>query len=434
MSGGKASVDAFLARLLRLHPKRIDLSLGRIERLLSALDHPERRLPPVVHVAGTNGKGSVIAFLRAMLEAAGYRVHVYTSPHLLRFNERIRIAGTLVDDAELLDVLGQAEAANAGQPITFFEITTAAAFLAFAGTPADILLLETGLGGRLDATNVVASPALTVITPVAHDHHEFLGRFLGGIAAEKAGILKAGVALVLARQPRAARAAIIAAARAVAAPVHRYGAVWSVRMTRPGFRYRSGGKVLDLALPVLPGRHQIDNAAQAIACLERLEGVAVDATCIERGLAAAKWPGRLQRLARGALVDRLPPSWELWLDGGHNPAAGAALALQAESWADRPLFLIVGMMGNKDASGFLARLAAPVRRLAAVPIPGEGASMPAEEIVEAARGLGVAAASAPDVASAIADIAARSSSPARVLICGSLYLAGGVLAANARQD
>lgn len=414
--------------MLRLHPKLIDLSLGRIERLLAALGHPERRLPPVVHVAGTNGKGSVIAFLRAMTEAAGYRVHAYTSPHLVRFNERIRLAGALIDDAALAHVLREVEAANAGQPITYFEITTAAAFVAFARMPADILLLETGLGGRLDATNVVASPHLTVITPIAQDHHEFLGRGLAVIAAEKAGILKPGVPLVLARQPLAAARAIASKAEALAAPVYRQGMAWSVRAGETGFRYRSAARTLELPLPGLRGRHQIDNAACAIACLDRLDEFSIDAASVRRGVAEANWPARLQRLASGSLADRLPPSSELWLDGGHNPAAGAMLAREAARWADRPLHLIVGMMGNKDIRGFLRKLAAHIQGLTAVPIPGEGGSMAPAAIVKAAHRLGIAANSAPDVARAIDELAAQPA--ARVLICGSLYLAGHALGAN----
>ena len=426
-----ASIDATLAQLLRLHPKLIDLSLDRIERLLAALGHPERRLPPVVHVAGTNGKGSLIAFLRAMAEAAGYRVHAYTSPHLVRFNERIRLAGTLIDDGALADVLGECEAANAGQPITFFEFTTAAAFVAFARMPADILLLETGLGGRLDATNVVASPLLTVITPIAEDHHEFLGSGLAVIAAEKAGILKPGVPLVLARQPRAAAGAITSKAAAIAAPFHRQGQAWSLRAGETGFHYRSAARTLELPLPGLRGRHQIDNAACAIACLDRLDAFSIDAASIRRGVAEVTWPARLQLLASGALADRLPPPWELWLDGGHNPAAGAMLAREAAHWADRPLHLIVGMMSNKNVSGFLRNLAAHVQGLSAVPIPDESGSMPPAAIVEAAHGLGIAATSAPDFVCAIDDLAAQP--PARVLICGSLYLAGRALTANAQS-
>ncbi len=423
-------LDATLARFGRLHPKLIDLSLGRIERLLAALDHPERNLPPVVHIAGTNGKGSVIAFLRAMLEAAGYRVHAYISPHLVRFNERIRLAGEIIGDDALIAVLEEAEARNGGAPITYFEITSAAAFLAFAHTKADVLLLETGLGGRLDATNIIARPLLTAITPVTQDHQEFLGHELAAIAGEKAGILKPGVAAVLAAQGPEADGAIAARAHAVGADLYRQGADWTATQGGAGFRYESPTRTLDLPPPSLAGPHQIDNAGLAIACLDCMDGFGVSGDAIQSGLTAAEWPGRLQHLTHGPLPAALPDGWELWLDGGHNSGAGAALALQAEAWRGRPLHLIFGIMGNKDAEGFLAPMASHVANLIAVPVPGQAASRPAAEAAAAARGVGIAAAAADDAASALARLCGSASAPARVLICGSLYLAGDVLSDN----
>ena len=422
-------LDATLARFGRLHPKLIDLSLGRIERLLAALDHPERKLPPVVHVAGTNGKGSLIAFLRAMLEAAGVRVHVYTSPHLVRFNERIRVAGHLIDDDALIAVLEEAEARNGGAPITYFEITSAAAFLAFARTPADVLLMETGLGGRLDATNVVDRPLLTAITPVTLDHQEFLGHDLAAIAGEKAGILKSGVTAVLAAQEGQADAAIATRARAVGATIYRQGGDWTVAPGGAGFRYESRARALDLPPPSLVGAHQIGNAGVAIACLDCMGGFIVSDAHVQAGVAASHWPGRLQHLTQGPLPASLRAGWELWLDGGHNQGAGQVLARHAETWRDRPLYLIFGMMGNKSPTGFLEPLAPHVAGLHAVPVPGQAASLSAAAAADAARAAGIAmAAPANDVASALAAI--RDRAPARVLICGSLYLAGDVLSRN----
>jgi dihydrofolate synthase/folylpolyglutamate synthase len=437
VAGGGA--DPVLDRLKGLHPKVIDLSLDRMHRLLAALDHPERRLPPVVHVAGTNGKGSTVAFLRAMLEAAGLRVHVYTSPHLVRFHERIRLAGRLIDDEYLAALLEECEIANAKAPITFFEVTTAAALLAFAREPADIVLLETGLGGRLDATNVVDRPAVTAITRISYDHRQFLGDTLTAIAGEKAGILKPGVPAVLAPQPsEEAWLALTARAAAIGAPI----AQWRVEQ-RPaeaggGFRYESTRRRLDLDMPGLVGAHQIGNAGVALATIDELMDrlpVIVDDDAARRGLQAVEWPARLQRLVRGPLLDRLPPGSELWLDGGHNDSAGEALAVQARSWAAEdpalPLLLVYGMLASKEPREFLAPLAPHVRAMRTVAIPGEDASLPAEGTAAAARACGIPDTSAADsVALALTDLAARYPGPARILICGSLYLAGTVLAEN----
>lgn len=433
-----ALADPVLKRLMALHPKVIDLSLDRIHRLLAALGDPHRRLPPVVHVAGTNGKGSTIAFLRAMLEAAGLRVHVYTSPHLVRFHERIRLAGSLVTDEHLTALLEECEAANRGAPVTFFEVTTAAAFLAFAREPADVVLLETGLGGRLDATNVVERPSVTAITRISHDHRQFLGDTLSAIAFEKAGILKPGVPAVFAPQPAEEAAKVLAErAAAVGAPVY----PWTAEPLPAGFRFESARRRLELPPPGLIGAHQILNAGVALACLDNLR-VSVDDAAVARGLAATSWPARLQRLTRGPLVDRLAVGWELWLDGGHNDSAGEVLAVQAARWAEqdgRPLDLVFGMLASKEPAEFLVPLARHVRRLRAVAIPGEDASLSAEDAAAAARRAGIGDAQpAADTASALAslmdaapgDAAPGDAAPGRVLICGSLYLAGTVLAEN----
>lgn len=423
--------DAVLERLTRLHPKIIDLSLGRVERLLAALGHPERRLPPVVHVAGTNGKGSVLAYLRAMVESAGRRVHVYTSPHLVRFNERIRLGGKLIAEEALVGLLEECEHANGGDPITFFEITTAAAFLAFAREPADLLLLETGLGGRLDATNVIDRPLATAITPVSYDHMQFLGNTLAAIAGEKAGILKPRVPAAIGPQPPEALKVIEARAAAIGAPLHRFGTQWSVEPAADGLLYRGHSGARRLPAPVLPGRHQIDNAGVALACLELMgPDFALTDTELAAGLRSAEWPARLQRLVRGPLVAMLPNDSELWLDGGHNPAAGAAMAEMSKGWQDRPLHLVFGMLDTKEPRDFLRPLVALVRSLVAVPIPGEHASLTAAQVAGHARAVGIAATEAPGVNAAVAAIARAETGPCRILICGSLYLAGSVLAEN----
>ena len=423
----KPPSDAILERLLRLHPKIIDLSLDRIETLLARLDRPQDRLPPVVHVAGTNGKGSVIAYLRAMLEAAGQRVHVYTSPHLARFHERIRLAGRLIPEPELAALLEDCEAANAGEPITYFEITTAAALLAFARQPADILLLEVGLGGRLDATNVVAAPQLSVITPVSIDHTQFLGETLEAIAAEKAGILKPGVAAVIAPQAPAAGAVIEARAAEVGAPLLLNGRDWCYEEGGETWRFEADDRALQLPRPSLPGAHQVANAATALACAVQLEGFGLDEAACRQGLAAATWPGRLQRLTEGRLLERLPASWELWLDGGHNVAAAEALADTLAGWRDRDVHVVYGMMRTKAVESFLARIAPFASSLSAVPIPGEAGALSAAEAAAAAGG---GAGVHESVAAALETLPRDPDRPARVLICGSLYLAGRVLAEN----
>jgi dihydrofolate synthase/folylpolyglutamate synthase len=421
--------DRVLERLGRLHPKLIDLSLGRVERLLTALGNPQDQLPPVVHVAGTKGKGSTLATMRACLEAAGYRVHTYISPHLVRFHERIRLAGRLIDEERLISLLEECERANRDAPITFFEITTAAAFLAFARTPADVVLLEVGLGGRLDATNVVRRPAVTAITPVSLDHQAFLGDTVAAIAGEKAGILKPGVTAVIAPQPREAAAVIEARADAVSAPIYRARREWRCEVAGPGMRYEGERWRLDLPLPSLIGAHQVVNAGTALACLERLSGFDTPPEAIAEGLQHIDWPARLQLLCRGPLVDAVPPGWELWLDGGHNPLAGEVLGDVAAGWHDCPLYLVVGMMNTKDAAGFIAPLAKHARALWAVTIPGEKNALPAEAIAAAAASVGLPAQTADSVLAAIRGIPVRDGN-GRILICGSLYFAGKVLAQN----
>ena len=397
---------------------------------MAALGHPERCLPPVIHVAGTNGKGSTVATLRAILEAAGLKVHVYTSPHLVRFSERIRLAGSLIDEPQLAALLEEIEQRNAGAPITFFEVTTAAAFLAFARTPADVTLLETGMGGRLDATNVIDRPLASVITPISFDHMQFLGTTLAEIAGEKAGILKPGVPVVIGAQPQAAFDVLTRRAGEVRAKLFRRGAEWEIETAADGFAYR-GRRRYGLPRPSLPGRHQVDNAALAVATLDHVEGLTITEEQMRAGLRRVEWPARLQRLTKGPLVSLLPGGAELYLDGGHNEAAGEILADWAQSQRDRSLDLVFGMLSTKSPEAFLAHIAPHVRRLRAVPIPGEAAALPADAVADAARRAGLKdVAATGSVHDAVAQLARNSGPPPRILICGSLYLAGQVLAEN----
>jgi len=397
---------------------------------MAALGHPERHLPPVIHVAGTNGKGSTVATLRAVLEAAGLRAHVYTSPHLVRFSERIRLAGSLIDEPQLASLLEEIEQRNAGAPITFFEVTTAAAFLAFARTPADVTLLETGMGGRLDATNIIDRPLASVITPISFDHMQFLGTTLAEIAGEKAGILKPEVPVAIGRQPQAAFDVLTRRAREVGAKLFRRGAEWEIEPAGDGFLYR-GRHRYELPRPNLPGRHQVDNAALAVAALDHIGGLAVTEDHMRAGLRRIEWPARLQRLTKGPLADLLARGGELFLDGGHNEAAGEILADWAQAQRDRPLDLVFGMLSTKSPEAFLAHMAPYVRRLRAVPIPGEAAALPADAVADAARRAGLGdVAVAQSVQEAVAQLARNGEPPARILICGSLYLAGQVLAEN----
>jgi dihydrofolate synthase/folylpolyglutamate synthase len=427
-----------LERLKALHPQSIDLSLGRIERLLAALDHPERRLPPVVHVAGTNGKGSLIAFVRAIAEALGKRAHVYTSPHLVNFHERILLGGpdggTPISEDRLVDCLARAEDANAGELITLFEITTAAAFLAFSETPADLLLLETGLGGRLDATNVVEKPLATSITPISIDHVSFLGNTLAAIAAEKAGILKPGVPCIVGRQEAEALQVIEARAGEIGTPLHVFGRDFDVFEQHRRLIFQTESWLIDLPVPRLNGRHQIDNAGAAIATASVAFGDALTIESLERGLTHAEWPARLERLGEGALHQYVGEGTEIWLDGGHNEAGGRAIAnalAEFEERVPRAVHLIWGMMETKDAHAFIAPFKGLVERVYTVPIPEEANAFSAEALAEIAASEGFDVTPASGVAHALMQSRAALGRPGRVLICGSLYLAGQVLKLHA---
>jgi dihydrofolate synthase/folylpolyglutamate synthase len=429
--------NELLAELKGLHPRLIDLSLGRIEGLLTKLGHPERRLPPVVHVAGTNGKGSVTAFLRAMLEAAGLRVHVYTSPHLVRFHERIALAGTdgrtrAIGETELVERLSAVQRTNAGDAMTFFEITTAAAFLAFAETPADAVILEVGLGGRLDATNVIARPALSVITPISLDHADKLGATVAAIAREKAGILKTGAAGVIAMQPPEALEVIRARAQEVVAPLSVWGEDFEAFEQNSRLVFQSAERLLDLPLPALIGQHQIGNGGTAVAAALRLQWLGITVEAIEQGLRQVRWPARMQRLDDGPLSRLIGPGSELWLDGGHNPAGGQAIAqtlAELEERAPKEVSLVVGMMGNKDAARFLEPFRGLARRIVTVPIPGgPEAALAPQELAMLAASLGFDARPADGVEEALCSLQGPGEPPQRILICGSLYLAGQALA------
>jgi dihydrofolate synthase/folylpolyglutamate synthase len=432
-----SEIDSIVTRLLALHPRRIDLTLERMWRILAALGHPERQLPPVIHVAGTNGKGSTIAFMRAILEAAGLSVHVYTSPHLVRFNERFRLGGApegrLAADTELAEALAECERVNAGAPITVFEITTAAGLLLFARHPAEVLLLEVGLGGRLDATNVIERPLASVITPVALDHAEFLGDTVAKIAAEKAGILKADVPALVAAQPREALGVIERQAARIGAPIRIAGEDWTATEERGRLVYQDDAGLIDLPPPKLHGRHQFENAGLAIAALRAIDTLKLPPSAFE-GIAKAEWPARMQRLAGGKLAALVPAGGELWLDGGHNPDGGRTIAnalADLEERVSRPLVLIVGMLASKDSVGFLKNFTGLARRIVAVPIPGQEKAIAPDKLVQTARAIGLPAEEASDLATALAAVARLDlDPPPRILITGSLYLAGAALAQN----
>ena len=429
-----AKSDAILARLLALHPKVIDLSLERLERLLAALGNPERKLPPVIHIAGTNGKGSTGAFIRAGLEAAGKRVHAYTSPHLARFHERIRLAGTLIDEDALAALLEECETANAGAPITFFEMTTAAAFLAFSRIDADYTILEVGLGGRLDATNVIERPALTVITPISIDHQGYLGDTLVEIAGEKAGILKQDIPAVVGPQHETAMGVIADRARRLSVPIHAADADWTARREPRGFSLQYESGLVDMPAPALPGDHQIDNAAAAAMALILLGYD--DPNVLTAAARTAEWPARMQRLKSGPLIDEAPAGAEVWLDGGHNPAAGEALArllADMEERDSKPLHMICGMLNTKDVTGYLRPFQGLARRIYCLSIPGEDATLTSDELADFAEAADLDAVEVEDTAEAMRLIAGEEDaaiSPPRILVCGSLYLAGRVLREN----
>ena len=421
----QATSDVILERMMKLHPKVIDLVLDRCERLLNALGNPERRLPPVIHIAGTNGKGSTQAMMRAGLEGAGKSVHAYTSPHLARFHERICVAGELITEDYLTEILDECYDANGGESITYFEITTCAALLACARQKADFTLLEVGLGGRVDATNVIDTPALTIITPVSIDHQQFLGDSLPEIAGEKAGIIKRGVPCIVGPQEDAALEVIEGKAARLGAPVFAYGQHWHVSTESDRLIYQDETGLLDLPMPALLGGHQVQNAGAAIAGLRTL-GFGEEA-CMA-AMTDAQWPARMQRLKTGPWADR-SPALELWLDGGHNAAAALAIADLLAKLPKRDTHVICGMLNTKDVSGYMRPLAAQVAQLHAVDIPGEINTLPADVTAQAARNAGIPAQEAKSVQDALAQIA-KTTPTARVLICGSLYLAGHILREN----
>jgi dihydrofolate synthase/folylpolyglutamate synthase len=435
-----APSDAILTRLLQLHPKVIDLSLERMRRILDRLGRPERLLPPVIHVAGTNGKGSTCAFLQAILEAAGLKVHVYTSPHLVRFHERIRLADAAgesrpIDEHLLQRLLEECEVANGSHPITFFEITTAAALLAFSRLPADYLVLEVGLGGRLDATNVVDRPKLTAITMIDYDHQHYLGSTLSEIAREKAGILKRDVPCVVGRQPEEARDEIERCAQAIGAPLLASGSDWMSFEQNGRLIFQDEEALMDLPRPRLPGAFQIENAGIAVAALRALKDRRLDERHFALGLGRASWPARMQRLAEGELTRSLEPGSELWLDGGHNPAAGRAVAqafAELEERCSKPLVLILGMLRTKDAAGYIRPFKGLAQKVFTIAIPGEPNSFGANELAQIVEGEGMAAMPSPSVAAALAR-AQKAGAPLRILIAGSLYLAGSVLAEHSGE-
>jgi dihydrofolate synthase/folylpolyglutamate synthase len=417
--------DLILQRMMALHPKIIDLTLDRVWRLLAALGRPERALPPVIHIAGTNGKGSTQAMIRAGLEAMGGKVHAYTSPHLARFHERIRLAGALISEPYLTEILEECEVANGGIPITYFEITTCAALLAFARNPADWTLLEVGLGGRLDATNVVEKPRLTIITPVSIDHQQYLGETLREIAGEKAGILKRGIPCIVGPQQTEGLEVIEARAERLGAPLLVHGQHWHAFEEHGRLIFQDESGLLDVPLPNLPGPHQIDNAGAALAALRHL---GADEAACEAAVTSADWPARMQRLKQGPLVEAAGAS-ELWLDGGHNPAGGEAVAATLARMPKKPTHLILGMLNTKDIAGYLRPVAAEAASLTAVSIPGEVNTLSAEDTQAAAARAGIGADTAESVLDAVRRIAACDPG-GRILICGSLYLAGNVLREN----
>ena len=424
--------DPILERLSKLHPKAMDLSLGRLERLLASLGHPERSLPPVIHVAGTNGKGSTVAMLRAIHEAAGRRVHAYTSPHLVRFAERFIVASAEIEEAALSAILEECEAANEGLGITLFEITTAAGMLVFSRIAADLLLLEVGLGGRFDATNVIGHPALSIITPVSMDHQHYLGDTIEAIAYEKAGILKPGVPAVIGLQSEAALGVILDRAEEIGAPLAVQGRDWAVEPDNGGLAFRASSMTRHLPRPALPGAHQIDNAGTALAAVEILQaGFPVSASALAQGLTSVNWPARLQKLTWGPMLDGVEPGTEIWVDGGHNADAARAIADTVRGWtranSNRVTHLVFGTLNSRDPREYLGEFRNIIVQVRTVAIPGEINSISAEDAAEAGRQVGVDANASATVNDAVKAIAATSRDPGNILVCGSLYLAGTVL-------
>ncbi|SIQ83558.1 dihydrofolate synthase / folylpolyglutamate synthase [Rhizobium sp. RU20A] len=432
--------EAEINRLLGLHPKGFDLSLDRIRRLLDALGNPEHRLPPVIHVAGTNGKGSVTAFCRSILEAAGLSVHVHTSPHLVNWHERYRLGrpggGVLVDDATLADAVRRVAEANGGQKITVFEILSAVTFLLFSEQPADVAVIEVGLGGRFDATNVIDTPAVSVIMPISLDHQAYLGDRVELIAAEKAGIMKRGRPVVIGHQEEAgAREVLVTTAERLGCPLSVYGQDYLAYEELGRLIYQDESGLMDLPLPRLPGRHQYGNAAAAIRAV-RAAGFNVDEKAIENGLTSVRWPGRLQRLKAGPLFDIAPEGSELWVDGGHNPGAGVVIAETLANLEDRdprPLFLIIGMINTKEPVGYFAAFKGLAEQVFTVPIRDSDAGIDPVNLALDAEAAGLTAFPAASVGEALEVIDAivhDDETPPRILIGGSLYLVGNVLADN----
>ncbi|WP_428407082.1 bifunctional folylpolyglutamate synthase/dihydrofolate synthase [Hyphococcus sp.] len=431
-----SDVETVLAQIANRRPVIIDLSLDRIKAALSRLGDPQTKLPPFFHVAGTNGKGSTVAFLRAVLEAAGHSVHVYTSPHLVRFNERIVVAGNEISDARLIDALQRVDNAMGDDMLTYFETTTCAAFLAFAETPADYAVIEVGLGGRLDATNVMGDPLAAVVTPVDLDHQAFLGDTLGEIAGEKAGIFRRGAPAVISRQTPDAMAVLQDRASRVGAEIHAFGEQWNVYSEHGRLIYQDEDGLCDLDPPRLPGAHQIENAGTAVAAL-RAAKLNLDDATISKGLANARWPARMQRLTKGPLIDLaqklLGEEPEVWLDGGHNPHAGraiAALMADMEARSSKPLVMISGMQANKDAAGYFAPFAGVAREIFCVAADHDGVLAP-EAVAKAAQAGGLIATPCASIEEALKKACAdKENEPPRLLISGSLYLAGEILADN----
>lgn len=434
----QSKVEQALAALTRLHPRKIDLSLGRMEAILEALGNPQEKLPPIIHVAGTNGKGSTVAFLRAMAAAQGLRAHVYISPHLVKFNERITLAGEMIGDDALADILHRIIDANGDAPLTFFEATTAAMFLAFSETPADIAIIEVGLGGRYDATNVI-TPAVSVITPIDYDHAEFLGRDLAKIAREKSGIMKPHMPVISARQSDLVGAVLRSESQKVRAPLKAWGEDFRAYVQQGRLIYESDTELLDLPLPSLLGAHQTENAGTAIAAAKAM---LISDKAIAKGLTTAIWPARMQSLTKGPLADiARDAKAELWLDGGHNPAAGIAVSsvmADLEAADSRPLILIMGILANKDAGGYLDAFEGLAAGLIAVEIGGHSSLAP-ETLCELAAARGLQTQIAGNLTDAVqralntGEALSRETkdepiTPPRILICGSLYLSGQVLA------
>ena len=429
------AIDRILERLLKLHPKLIDLSLSRLKKLLDSLGNPEENLPPIIHVAGTNGKGSTVATLAAIYKSAGYRVHIYTSPHLVRFTERIVVSGSEISKNYLEELLIECEDANNGENITFFEITTAAAMLAFSRNPADLLLLEVGLGGRFDATNVIETPTLSVITPVSMDHQDFLGKTIDEIAFEKAGILKPSVPAIIGPQTNEALNVIKRRALELGSSAYIFGEDWNISPANNQLIFKMGSKSSIVPRPNLLGNHQIQNAGCALASIKLLNGqFPVSPQEIDMGLVSINWPARLQKLKEGNLIENLLEDVEIWIDGGHNQDAAKAIASTLRDWRtaspEISIHMVFGALNNRCPGNFLQYFTNVIDTIRAVDIPGETNALSALEIETAARECGLKAYPAKGISPAITDIISNSSGKRRILICGSLYLAGAVLRKN----